>query len=206
MLPIASALLPTPASPIRPAVMRLALALLYTSGLRLGELLRLQLSDVDAQVGVLRVRESKFNKSRWVPLSPSAQSELADYLKIRLRTGYDGPQTPLLCHRRRGWHPYSATGMHEALTRLFEKAAVHGHDGRRPRVHDLRHSFAVETLRRWYAEGADVQVNLPKLAIYMGHVSIVSTAYYLRWMPSVLAHASLQFERQLGSLVTGECP
>jgi len=61
-------------------------------------------------------------------------------------------------------------------------------------------------LRRWYAEGADVQVNLPKLALYMGHVSIVSTAYYLRWMPAVIEHASECYERFCGSLITGDRP
>jgi integrase len=207
MLALASALPPTRASPLRPAVMRVALVLLYTGGLRLGELLRLRLDDWDPEAGVLRIRESKFHKSRWVPLSASACMELRKYLEIRRRRGMDvRASAPLLCNRSRGWRPYSRNGMHQALHALFEAAAVHDRYGRCPRVHDIRHAFAVEALRRWYAEDADVQVNLPKLALYMGHVSIVSTAYYLRWMPAVVARASERFERRCGALVDGEHP
>jgi integrase len=96
--------------------------------------------------------------------------------------------------------------MHQALHALFEAAGVRNIEGRCPRVHDVRHAFALEALRRWYIEGADVQVNLPKLALYMGHVSIVSTAYYLRWMPAVIARASERFEHQSGALVDGGRP
>ena len=74
------------------------------------------------------------------------------------------------------------------------------------RVHDFRHSFAVAALLRWYEAGADVQANLPKLALYMGHVSIVSTAYYLRFMPAVVALASERFGRAFGELVEGGAP
>ena len=74
-------------------------------------------------------------------------------------------------------------------------------DGRRPRIHDLRHSFAVQALVRWYRAGADVQANLPRLAMYMGHVSIASTAYYLRFVPALAGLASERFERSFGDLV-----
>jgi integrase len=207
MLVVASRLSPTAASPLRPAVMRMALVLLHTTGLRLGELLRLRLEDVDPDAGVLRIRESKFHRSRWVPLSSSAQRELREYLKRRRRHGADGcASAPLLCNRGRGWRPYSRTGMWQAIQTLFETAGVRTRDGRCPRVRDVRHGFAVEALRRWYAEGADVQVNLPKLSLYMGHVSIVSTAYYLRWMPEVIALASERFERHCSTLLAGERP
>jgi integrase/recombinase XerD len=205
MLTLASALSPTPTSPLRPAVMRVALVLLYTSGLRLGELLRLTLDDVDPQAGVLQIRESKFHRSRWVPLSPSACIELHHYLRIRRRHVPDvRSSAPLLCNRSRGWRPYSPTGLYEALHALFAMAGVRDHEARCPRVHDIRHAFAIEALRRWYVEEADVQVNLPKLALYMGHVSIASTMYYLRWMPAVITQASERFERHCSSLVGGE--
>jgi integrase/recombinase XerD len=205
MLTLASALSPTPTSPLRPAVMRVALVLLYTSGLRLGELLRLTLDDVDPQAGMLKIRESKFHKSRWVPLSPSAWTELDNYLQIRRRHVPDvRASAPLLCNRGRGWRPYSSTGLYQALHALFETAGVRNHEGRCPRVHDVRHAFATEALRRWYAEEADVQVNLPKLALYMGHVSIASTMHYLRWMPTVITKAGELFERHCGSLVGRE--
>ena len=205
MLALASTLSPTPASPLRPEVMRVALVLLYTSGLRLGELLRLTLDDADPQAGVLRIRESKFHKSRWVPLSSSACAELRQYLQVRQRCGMGvRSSTPLLCNCSRGWRPYGKSGLQQALHALFQAADVRNREGRCPRVHDIRHAFAAETLRRWYVDNADVQANLPKLALYMGHVSIVSTAYYLRWMPAVIACASESFERRCGSLVGGE--
>jgi len=204
MLELASALTPTRQSPLRPVVMRTAVILLYTSGLRIGELLRLRLDDVDLEAGVLRIRESKFHKSRWVPLSHSAKLELAKYYKAR--QAHDASMeasAPFLCNNWHGWRPYSSGGMQHALCALFEAAGIRDSRGRRPRVHHLRHAFAAEALRRWYVSGVDVQVNLPKLALYMGHVSIVSTAYYLRWMPVVLAHASKRFEDHCGALIGG---
>ena len=106
LLRYVSALMPTAREPLRPTVLRLAILLLYTSGLRRGELLRLTLGDVDARRGVLFIRQSKFYKSRWVPLSPSTRSELRSYLNARKRAGFDShPSAPLICHARgRGVH------------------------------------------------------------------------------------------------------
>lgn len=208
MLALATHLTPTPGSPLRPAVMRLAIVLLYTAGLRRGELLRLTLDDVDPRTGVLRVRESKFHKSRLVPLSPDARAELHRYQDQRLAPPFDTrPASPLLCNYRRGrLRPYTGTGLRCAIHGLFDAAGVCGVDGQRPRIHDLRHSFALQALIRWYREGVDVQSRLPHLALYMGHVSIVSTAYYLRWVPSLAALASERFESRFGHLLQGGGP
>ena len=205
MLMLASRLTPTPESPLRPAVMRMAIVLLYTAGLRRGELLRLTIQDVDSQTGVLRICQSKFHKSRLIPLSPSALMELNHYLCKRLQPSFDlRPTSPLLCNFKRGrLGPYTGTGLRDAIHAIFEEAGVHGSDGRCPRVHDLRHSFALQALIRWYREGVDVQSRLPHLALYMGHVSIVSTAYYLRWVPSLAALASERFECRFGHLLQG---
>lgn len=202
LLRYVSALMPATHEPLRRTVLRLAILLLYTSGLRRGELLRLTLGDVDARRGVLFIRQSKFYKSRWVPLSPSTRSELRSYLNARKRAGFDShPSAPLICHARgRG---YTGPGIARTLTELFDIVHIRDRSGRRPRVQDFRHSFAVAALLRWYENGADVQVNLPKLALYMGHVSIVSTAYYLRWMPAVIAHASERFGRSFGQVLEG---
>ncbi len=204
MLELASALPPTPGSPLRPAVMRVGLVLLYTTGMRLGELLRLTMGDFDPEARVLHIRESKFHKSRWLPLSPSTCTELRRYLRIRKEHQVDArPSAPLLCNRCRGWRSYSPNGFYQAVHTLFDAAGVRNSQGRCPRVHDVRHSFAVQALLRWYQQESDVQANLPKLALYMGHVSIVSTAYYLRWMPAVMERASTRFERSFGALVQG---
>lgn len=196
-------------SPLRPALVRLAIVLLYTAGLRRGELLRLMLADVNASSGILRIRESKFHKSREVPLSTDAQRELRIYLKQRLAPPFKTtPDSPLLCHLRNSSGAllgYTGTGLSNSLREVFKAANVHGSEGQRPRVHDFRHSFAVQALLRWYQQGADVQSNLPKLAMYMGHVSIVSTACYLQWIPAIAEAASDRFEANFGYLTGGGC-
>ena len=195
----------TATSPLRPYVLRLALVLLYTAGLRRRELVRLTLADVDAHAGVLRVRESKFHKSRWVPLSCGARRALRRYLVHRLATPLDTtPSSPLLCNMHHGLRGYTGSGLHRGIMKLLHEADIRDVDGRAPCIQDFRHSFAIEVLTRWYRQGADVQSNLPKLALYMGHVSIVSTAYYLRWTPELQELASNRFAKQFGYLVRGE--
>jgi integrase/recombinase XerD len=194
----------TPTSPLHPHVLKLAVVLLYTAGLRRGELLRLNLADVDAQAGLLRVRESKFHKSRWVPLSTDARRELRRYLTHRLVTLDAAPTSPLLCNLSRGLRGYTGNGLRYGIGRLLLRAGIRDVQGRVPRIHDFRHTFAVQALLRWYRQGVDVQSNLPKLALYMGHVSITSTVYYLRWIPEVQELASDRFGERFGYLVQGD--
>lgn len=200
MMATADALEPSPNSPLRPATMRMAIVLLYTTGLRLGELQRLTLADVEDGGALLRVRASKFHKSRVLPLSAGTQGELLAYLVRRAEAGFDTrPASPLLCTRaRRPTSAYSISGLQHGL-----KALLHSAISRPARVHDLRHSFAVQALARWYRQGADVQVQLPKLAMYMGHVSIESTAYYLRWTDEIAALASDRFARSFAAAIGG---
>jgi integrase/recombinase XerD len=206
LLAAAGTLGPRPCSPLRAHVMRLAVVLLYTAGLRRQELVRLSLGDVDVQTGVLRIRASKFYKSRLVPLSADARDELKRYLEQRLRLApHPDPDEPLLGHQRRGGglRAYSGGGLGTSLHSLFVQAGVRDVQGRIPRVHDYRHVFAIEALLRWYREGADVQVLLPKLALYMGHVSIASTQYYLRFVPPLAEAASTRFDAHFGHLIQG---
>jgi integrase len=98
----------------------------------------------------------------------------------------------------------SSYAIDRGLRDLCIAAGVRDAEGRLPRVHDVRHSFAVQALLRWYRNGADVQSCLPALAMYMGHVSITSTAYYLHWIPEIADTASRQFERRYGHLIAGE--
>ena len=205
MLALAGTFEPSPNSPLRPATMRLAVVLLYTTGMRLGELQRLALGDIE-DGGVLRVRESKFHKSRLLPLSDSTRTELVAYLVRRAGIGFETrPTAPLLCTRARGrMKPYSISGLQHGLNRLLRGAAMPTSGPRRPRVHDLRHSFAVQALARWYRQGADVQAQLPKLAMYMGHVSIESTAYYLRWTDEIAALASARFAQHFAATIGGQ--
>ena len=207
MLKVVNEFGPSRWTPLRPAVMRIAVVLLYTAGLRRGELVRLQLADVDAHEGVLHIRQSKCHKSRWVPLSNDARRELRAYLGKRLRKSYGRqPTAPLLCNGSHicghtGWHAFCGASLAQGLKSLFDRANVRDSQGRRPRVQDMRHSFAVQALIRWYRHGDDVQTHLPKLALYMGHVSIVSTAYYLHFIPEVATLASERFDRRFSHLI-----
>jgi integrase/recombinase XerD len=207
LLDVADRLTPTVNSPLLPAVARIAVIILYTSGLRRGELARLTLNDVEPNSGLLRIQASKFHKSRLVPLSSDAADALRAYLRLRVAAPFDcNPSAVLLCCGARGHRGYSGGGMGDVVRRLFVAANVHDAEGRRPRVHDMRHSFAVEALLRWYREGADVQSNLPRLAMYMGHVSIVSTAHYLHFVPATREVASRRFEAAFGSLIKEVLP
>lgn len=206
MLIAANTLEACPRSPLRPATMRLAVVLLYTTGLRLGELLRLTLGDVEEDGGILRVLESKFHKSRLLPLSASTRAELLTYLIRRADAGFAAaPAAPLLCTRARGrMKPYSMSGLQQGVNALLRGAAMSDGAAPRPRVHDLRHSFAIQALARWYRQGGDVQAQLPKLAMYMGHVSIESTAYYLRWTDEIAALASARFAQHFAGTIGGQ--
>jgi integrase/recombinase XerD len=196
---------PIAGRPLSHAAHRLAIVLLYTAGLRRGEAARLRMEDVDAESGVVRVCASKFHKSRWVPLSPSATRELRAYLRARAAVIPRAAHNPmLLCSRApRG---YSVEGLSSAVRGAMSRSGVWAKAPHLPRVHDFRHAFAVAALRRWYEDGRDVQSELPKLSMYMGHVSIASTTYYLRFMPAVVTLASERFASECGALVEGEIP
>ena len=202
MLTVADSLVPTANSPLLPGVMHLAVVILYTAGLRRGELARLVLEDIEPQTGVLRIRTSKFHKSRLVPLSPTANDALRAYLRQRLSAPFDtDPSAALLCWGRHGRRGYTGAGLGQAINRLLVAADVLDAEGRRPRVHDMRHSFAVQALMRWYRAGADDPDNLPRLAIYMGHVSIGSTAQ----LPALHTGDAPTCKRPLQSLFGAGC-
>jgi len=193
-------------SPLHAAVGRIATVLLYTSGLRSGELLRLTVEDLQEEGSVLRIVEAKFHKSRLVPLSETAQMQLRSYLRQRAPFARDSSErAPLLFNRYGGRiRPYSASGLHRLIDRLFIAADVRDHQGRTPRVHDLRHSFAVQSLIRSYRSQGDPQSLLPKLAMYMGHVSIASTMHYLTLVPALAGLAMLRFNTGFGNKILGE--
>jgi integrase/recombinase XerD len=97
--------------------------------------------------------------------------------------------------------------MHQLVRTALAAARVIDADGHTARVHDFRHSFAVQALLRWYRQGVDVSAKLPQLAMYMGHVSIASTAHYLHFIPEIARAASRRFQREFGVLIGGaSCP
>jgi len=190
---------------LRVPALRLAIVLLFTTGIRRGEAARLTLGDVDAATGVLRIRASKFHKSRWVPLSASVATELKAYLAKRHGVDPHAAATDRLLCCRAG-QPYTPETLSNAVKNVMARSGVWADAPRLPRVHDFRHGFAVAALRRWYETGADVQSHLPQLALYMGHVSITSTAHYLRYMPAVVALASERFACACGDVIEGGAP
>jgi len=194
------ALTPRHNSPLHGPVYRLALVLLYTTGLRRGELVRLLISDCDPVERTLLIRVSKFHKSRLIALSDDAWHELERYLHARRRLPHCAA-APLLVSSLRGLRAYSGEGIGCGLRRLFRRADVTAASGRPPRVHDLRHTHAVHALLRWYRAGADVQSKLPILARSMGHVSIASTAHYLSLLEPVTQAASTRFAAHCRPLI-----
>ena len=199
----AAAELPTSARYVlRPQVFRLALVLLFTSGLRRGELLRLTLADYDQREQMLLIRETKFHKSRYLPLSADANMEIMAYLAARRKLGLPMlADSFLLWSGRSNERAFSASALQNGIRDLCRCAGVRKADGRLPRVHDARHSFAARALLRWYRLGVDVQAKLPMLSTYMGHVSIASTEYYLPFIPELAAEASNRFRSRYGALV-----
>jgi len=207
LLDQAGRLAPGSRSPLHAENMRLAVVLLYTAGLRRGELQRLNVGDYDRHERTLLVRESKFHKSRLLPLSADAFHELELHLRTRRARGLPvGPDAPLLWNAYGGAGAYTGAGLGQGLRCLFQAANIRTAAGRSPRVHDIRHAFAVQALLRWYRAGEDVQAKLPYLATYMGHVSIVSTQHYLHFVEQLAGSASERFERRCGALITAHGP
>ena len=202
LLRAASELKRVPWSPLRPEVIRLALMLLFTTGMRCGELLRLTLGDYDRRNATLLIRESKFHKSRLLPLNGSIAEEVNRYLHARAGRNLPlSPNTALIWNAIKGGRAYSARHLHSCMQHLLQQCSIFTSKGRLPRIHDARHSFAVNALLRWYRDGADVGAKLPLLSTYMGHVSIVSTHYYLHWIEPLRTAASERFARHYGELV-----
>jgi len=182
----------SPPRSLRPMTFYSMFGLLYTTGLRVGEAISLNLADVDLARPRLYVYRSKFRKSRWVPMSPSTCSVLQRYIQERTRLFPATPQDPLFVNLqgRRFFHQIVYRAFRQALSRCGLRGAK-GDPG--PRIHDLRHSYACNRLVVAYHQGEDVNALLPALATYLGHVCITSTQIYLRATAELLEMASQRF-------------
>ncbi len=172
---------------------------LYGCGLRVSEALNLTRRDFDAGTGVLRVRQGKFGKDRLVPTAPSLRARISQLDDALGRRGPDAPLLPSrtdarIDQRRVYWAFRNA---------LRDAGVAHGGRGRGPRVHDLRHTFAVHRLESWLREGHDVQAKLPILSVYLGHRSIYGTQIYLRLTSELFPDVTRGFEKIAGHLVPG---
>jgi integrase/recombinase XerD len=187
---------PSP-SRLRPWTLELIVALLYSSGLRIGEVVRLDGGDYDANEGTMLIRQTKFEKTRLVPLSSSCRRLVDEYLDKRRLLGFDnGPGAPLIWPLTGARSKRACLGsVQAAVTRLMRQCGIKSARGRGPRIHDMRHAFAAHRVLQWYRAGADVQALLPHLATYMGHRDVESTQVYLTVIPGVLEEASTRLAR-----------
>lgn len=209
LLRVASELPDNPRSRFRGITYRTIFAILYGLGLRVGEVTRLLWRDVDFDRDLLVIRETKFNKNRFTPFGPRLSAQLREY-RQQLQddpTRLD-PESPVFSfgtHNRR-LNPSSVSQLFHQLVPQLQLKVSPGVSP--PRLHDLRHSFAVGTLLRWYRSGLRPQERLIQLSTFMGHVSPVTTATYLTITTELLGEANQRFERFALPLVTEvtSCP
>jgi integrase len=176
------------ASPLRAATYETLIGLLAASGLRIGEAIKLDRSDVDWAEGVLLIRESKFGKSRLVPLHASSMQALAAHAQLRneLQPRPKEPSFFVSLTRKR----LSYAVVSQTFRQLIDNAGIGAGAPSAPRLHDLRHTFAVRTLLSWYRTDEDVQAKIPSLSTYLGHREPASTYWYLSAAPELLALAA----------------
>jgi site-specific recombinase XerD len=180
-----------PVNSLRPHTYRTLLGLLYSTGIRIGEVLALNLEDFHRVEQRLYIAQGKFRKARWVPLSPSACQALQQYLHKRFKIKPRSPDSPLLLNQRSCRLDHCT--VHQTFHYLLRQCGIHHSKPTGPRLHDLRHTFAVRRLLAWYRDGQDVNARLPWLATYMGHVDIHSTQLYLQATPELVAHVHQRF-------------
>lgn len=185
---------PSPRAPLRPISLYTMLVLAYCAGLRVGEIARLNLGDVDLESGTISIRETKFFKSRILPLSGSAPSALCEYLEARRDAkAPQNPDSSLFWHDQ-GNDRYTPHAISGALVDILRRAGIKPPKGKiGPRVHDLRHSFVVNRILEWYRTGVNPQDRLPFLATYLGHRDIHSTLVYITVTQDLLQQAGERF-------------
>ncbi len=184
---------------MRAATWRTLLGLLVVSGMRISEACNLNVDDIDEGTGVVRIINSKFNKSRQVLLHASTLTALADYRQQRQML-CPSATTPALLINSYGDRLHSGNATH-TFAELVDTAGIVARSGqRRPRLHDIRHSVAVWTLMGFYRDGGDVQARLPLLSTWLGHADPKSTYWYLQAVPELLALAVERLEDDGGQV------
>ena len=179
---------------LRPCTYATLLALLAVTGMRSSEPLRLNRDDVDLARGVLTVRKSKFGKSRYIPVHESTRQSLGNYAAQRDRL-CPNPGSPSFFLSEHGAR-ITEWALRWTFVKLSRQVGLRGpSDSRGPRLHDLRHRFAVETLLRWYRDGIDVERHLPRLTTYIGHAHVSDTYWYLTVTPELMRLAARRLDR-----------
>jgi site-specific recombinase XerD len=195
---------PTRALPLRAEMMYTLIGLLYTLGLRIGEALKLRFNDIRLDQATIFIRETKFHKERHLPFGPRLHRCLERYLAERNAALSEESDDELLFVGRQN-SPVADHAVRTIFKALVKRVGVMPLPGQRaPRLHDLRHAFAVHRLLRWYKEGVDVQERLVLLSTFMGHVNIYATQVYLTITGNLLNEASRRFQKKFGSVSNRE--
>lgn len=183
---------------LRPWVFYCLFGLLSVSGLRLGEARNIGLQDVDLKAAVLTIRGAKFGKSRLLPLHASTCQVLADYMARRNRHWVARPVSSYLFVSSRG-NRLDSGDIHRTFYALSRQIGLRGvSDSHGPRLHDMRHVFATNTLVRWYKSDQDPERRLPILSAYLGHVHVADTQWYLSGSPELMREAMRRLDRRWG--------
>lgn len=182
----------TPQNSLRPHTYQTIIGLLFCTGMRVSEVLNLDCVDVDLDTGILCVRNTKFRKSRLIPLHSTATTVLKKYLEWRVQffPAISCGAIFLNNSGRRLTYPTFNT----SFLQIVRKTGIRAEEGRGARVHDLRHTFAVNRLAAWYDEGVDIHELLPVLSTYMGHAHFEDTVYYLNVSAELMAKGSKPFQ------------
>lgn len=189
-------------APRRHIVMPVIFRILYCCGLRVSEAVCLLGDDVNLETGVLSVRDSKFGKSRYIPMSEELTNVCRNYAKTRLVAPID----------KDDWFfaapdggQYSEHEIYHVFREILWKAGIsHGGKGKGPRLHDFRHTFAVHCLQKWVESGAELTTAIPRLSAYLGHEGFASTEQYLRMTAEVYPQISELMQKQFGYIVSRE--
>lgn len=180
---------------IQPYMIRILLILLYGMGLRVGEALSLTMIDVDMTLSTITISKTKFNKCRIIPFGKQLADVLSDYIVWRKKHGFpESDNAPFFIAN--GLH-LNAETVRGIFHRILKIANLKPADKTRhqPRLHDLRHTFAVHRLTSWYQNNANVQILLPILSVYLGHACLAATSIYLTMTTDLLREAGMRFEQ-----------
>lgn len=186
------------AKPFKARTYSTLLGLLAATGMRVGEAISLDRGDINFGEAILTIHDSKFGKSREVAIHSTVVAAVARYQTERDRVFPPSPSGAFLVSLANKRLVYQ--NVHLTFFKLVDRAGLAGRKPRRPRIHDLRHSFASATLRDWYRQGLDVERRLPLLSTYLGHVAPSSTYWYLTAGPEHLALAAKRLEEHMGDL------
>lgn len=173
-------------TPLRAATMVTLTGLIAVTGMRIGEAVNLDIGDIDSDQSIVLIRHAKFNRERVVCLAPSTMTALSTYLELPVRQQFGTRTTSPLFVSARGIRPGMRT-IYEAWHRMCAAAGITARAGARPRIHDLRHTFATNTMIDAYRLGNDPAATLSALAIWLGHTSPAYTYWYLEAVPELVA-------------------